>query len=116
HRKPAMGTLHKSTADIDCRTGPLVDLQRTKSYRAAHNIGNRIHSPHFVEVNFFYRDIVNLCFHSRQELKGSQCQSPRVFRQRSLFYQRTDVGPISSVHMSMSMLYMRVFLTGLPMR
>src|SRR5208337_4472690 len=116
HRKPAMGTLHKSTADVDCGTGPLVDLQRTNPYCTTNNVGNRIHRSHFVEANFFYRDIMNLRFHSRQELKGSQCQALRVFRERSLFYQRTDAGPISSMLMTvsmlmtMSMLFMRVFM------
>ena len=81
-----MGTLHKSTADIDRGTDPLVHLQRTKSYRTTHNIGNRINRSHFVEVNLFYRDIVNLRFRSRQQFKGSQGQTLRVFRQRSLFY------------------------------
>jgi len=106
-----MRALHKSAADIDCRTYPLVNLQRAKSYRAAHNIGNRIHRSHFVEVNFFHRDVVNLRFRVRQQFKGLEGQAPGIFRQRGLLDQRTNAGPVSAMHMMMPMLFVRVFVS-----
>src|SRR5258708_35105182 len=64
-----MFRIHRSAAHVQRRAINSVNIQQIKSHASAHDIADRIHRTHFMEMNFRQRNTVNLCFCLAQALK-----------------------------------------------
>jgi hypothetical protein len=85
-------SLHLSRAHIQRRASKLVDSEQLESNRRSHNIYNRIHRSHFVEMHFFYRHVVNSRFRFRQSRENSARSFRRPWRKSSLANPSQDNG------------------------
>ena len=71
HRQCAVRALHRSAAHIQRRSQPAVHAQRRASRRRAHDIHDRVHRAHFVEVHLLDGNGMNRGFRLAQQLKGA---------------------------------------------
>ncbi len=84
HRQIAVLRFHSSAAHIQRRAKKLLDAELVESRRRAHDIHDRVHRAHLVEMHFFNRRTVDERFGFAQPLKNARRAFGNRMRQSAL--------------------------------
>jgi len=98
-----MRAMHMSSANIQRRANPLINLEPMATRSDSDDIGDRIHGSNLVKMNALHRNVMDLRLRMAQQLKGLQ-------RNRLHFERQARVANDPLNHSKRTPVNMRLFV------